>query len=175
MDRQGYIEYNSILSPEYSGKANSYARAIKILGEVLPYQNVLNLYGCSLYEISDIETIEELERLVKLEVVKLRNHEENRFNHGHSNQLSCPLKNFCSVVLRSLKGYAQYEHAMKVADVIVAYEHNAWQISRRLITHFDLTKEGTDAVSQTKHREGHGYFRHMILDNYDGKCALTRA
>lgn len=162
-----------MLSPDNSGKAYSYARAIQILEEVLPYQDVVKLHGRSLYEISDIETIEELERLVKVEVVKLKNHEKNIFDHGHPNQLSYPLKNFCSAALRSLKRYAQYEHDVKAADVIVAQEHNAQQISKRLLIHFDLTKEGTDEVIQTKHRNGQAYFRRMILANYEGKCALT--
>ena len=173
MDRLGFIEYNAMLSPGTSGKADSYARAIQILEEVLPYQNVVNLQGRSLYEISDTDTIEELERLVKVEVAKLKNHEKNIFDHGHPNQLSYPLKNFCSAALRSLKSYAQYEHDVKAADVIVAHEHNAQQISKQLLTHFDLTREGTDVVSETKRRNGQAYFRRMILANYEGKCALT--
>jgi putative restriction endonuclease len=173
VDKQGYREFNLMLSPEKSGKADSYTRAIRIIEEVLPYQNVVNLHGRSLYEISDIETIEGLERLVKVEVSKLKNHEENIFNHGNPNQLSYPRNNFCSAALRSLKSYAQYEHDVKAADVIVAQEHNPQQISKRLIAHFDLTKEGEDVVSQTKHRKGQEYFRRMILANYENRCALT--
>jgi putative restriction endonuclease len=36
MDRKGFIDFNTRLSPENSGKADSYARAIMILDEVLP-------------------------------------------------------------------------------------------------------------------------------------------
>ena len=43
MDRKGFIDFNTRLSPENSGKADSYARAIMILDEVLPYQNVIDL------------------------------------------------------------------------------------------------------------------------------------
>ena len=39
MDRKGFIDFNTRLSPENSGKADSYARAIMILDEVLPHQN----------------------------------------------------------------------------------------------------------------------------------------
>ena len=49
MDKQGYINFNLMLSPDKSGKADSYARAIGILDEVLKYQNVINLNGKSLY------------------------------------------------------------------------------------------------------------------------------
>ncbi|MBR4533161.1 MAG: hypothetical protein IKO85_01250 [Bacteroidaceae bacterium] len=57
MDRKGFIDFNTRLSPENSGKADSYARAIMILDEVLPYQNVIDLQGRSLYELSDVQYI----------------------------------------------------------------------------------------------------------------------
>ena len=173
MDKQGYIDFNLMLSPDKSGKADSYARAIAILEEVLKYQNVINLNGQSLYEISDIGTIEALEDLVKVEVKKMKNNEKNIFDYGRPNQRSYPLKNFCSAALRSLKDYIQYEHDVNAADAIVAREHNPQDISKCLIKHFDLTKEGSDVLSLTKHRKGQNYFRRMVLTNYGGRCALT--
>ena len=43
MDRNGFIYFNTRLSPKNSGKADSYAWAIMILDEVLPYQDVTDL------------------------------------------------------------------------------------------------------------------------------------
>ena len=43
MDRNGFIYFNTRLSPKNSGKADSYAWAIMILDEVLPYQDVADL------------------------------------------------------------------------------------------------------------------------------------
>ena len=43
MDRNGFIYFNTRLSPKNSGKAGSYAWAIMILDEVLPYQDVTDL------------------------------------------------------------------------------------------------------------------------------------
>ena len=43
MDRNGFIYINTRLSPKNSGKADSYAWAIMILDEVLPYQDVTEL------------------------------------------------------------------------------------------------------------------------------------
>ena len=43
MDRNGFIYINTRLSPKNSGKADSYAWAIMILDEVLPYQDVTDL------------------------------------------------------------------------------------------------------------------------------------
>ena len=45
MDRNGYIYFNTRLSPKNSGKADNYAWAIMILDEVLPYQDVTDLKG----------------------------------------------------------------------------------------------------------------------------------
>lgn len=173
MDKQGYIEFNLMLSPENSGKADSYARAIAILEEVLKYQSVINLNGQSLYEISDIKTIEALENLVKVEVAKMKKNDKSIFDYGRPNQRSYPLKNFCTAALKSLKNYIQYDHEVNAADAIVASEQDPQCISKRLLKHFDLTKEGSDAISQTKRRIGQSYFRRMVLANYGGRCALT--
>jgi len=169
MDRQGFIDFNTRFSPENSGKANSYASAIKILDEVLPFQNVVDLHGLSLYDIRDISVLEEVWNLVKEEVKKMKEGQPNIFDYGKPNQRSYPLNNFCSAALTSLIEYAQYEGA----EMIVRKETNPHTISTRLIKYFDLTKEGEDVSSETKRRKGQDYFRRMILANYGFRCALT--
>lgn len=173
MDRQGFVDFNTRLSPENSGKADSYARAIMILDEVLPHQNVINLHGLSLYDIPDASIIEDILRLVNDEVKKMKNNQPNIFDFGKPNQRSYPLNNFCSAALKSLKQYAQYEREVTLADRIVAHETDPRTISSKLIAHFDITKEGEDKASLTKQRKGQDYFRRMILANYGGRCALT--
>ena len=92
MDRKGFIDFNTRLSPENSGKADSYARAIMILDEVLPYQNVIDLQGRSLYELSDVTAIDDVLRLVNEEVKKMKNQQQNIFDdYGKPNQRSYPL------------------------------------------------------------------------------------
>ena len=173
MDKQGFIDFNTRLSPENSGKAPSYAMAINILDKVLQYQSVIDLHGQSLYDVRDTETIEAVLQLVGDEVKRMRRNEPNIFDYGKPNQRSYPLKNFCSSALRSLKQYAQYEQEVIVADSIVAQERNPRTISTKLIAHFDITKEGEDKISLTRQRKGQDYFRRMILANYGGRCALT--
>ena len=174
MDRKGFIDFNTRLSPENSGKADSYARAIMILDEVLPYQNVIDLQGRSLYELSDVAAIDDVLRLVNEEVKKMKNQQQNIFDdYGKPNQRSYPLKSFCSAALKSLKKYAEYEQEVVVADRIVAQETNPQTISKKLIAYFDITKEGEDQLSIAKRRKGQDYFRRMILANYGGRCALT--
>lgn len=173
MDRQGFIDFNTKLSPENSGKADSYARAIKILDEVLPYQDVIDLHGQSLYDVTDAAVIEAVLHMVNDEVRKMKKQQQNIFDYGKLNQRSYPLNNFCSAALKSLKQYAQYEQEVLVADRIVAQESNPKTISKKLIDHFDITKVGEDKASMTKQRKGQDYFRHMILANYGNRCALT--
>ncbi len=173
MDRQGFIDFNTRLSPENSGKADSYARAIKILDEVLPYQDVIDLHGHSLYDVRDVAVIKEVLLFVNSEVRKMRNNEQNIFDYGKPNQKSYPLKSFCSAALKSLMKYAQFEQEIEAADKIVAQETNPRTISKKLIVHFDLTKEGEDIESERKRRKGQEYFRRMILANYGSRCALT--
>lgn len=173
MDRQGFIDFNTRLSPENSGKADSYARAINILDEVLPYQNVIDLQGQSLYDVHDVAVIKEVLLFVNSEVRKMRNNEQNIFDYGKPNQKSYPLKSFCSAALKSLMKYAQFEQEVEAADKIVAQETNPRTISKKLIAHFDLTKEGEDIESERKRRKGQEYFRRMILANYGSRCALT--
>jgi putative restriction endonuclease len=103
----------------------------------------------------------------------MRKSEPNSFDYGKPNQKSYPLNNFCSAALKSLKAYAQYEQEVTTADRIVAQENNPRTISKKLITHFDITKEGEDKISMTKQRKGQDYFRRMILTNYGSRCALT--
>lgn len=173
MDRQGFIDFNTRLSPENSGKADSYARAIKILDEVLPYQDEIDLHGQSLYALHDVAVLEAILHFVNDEVRKMKNNEPNIFDYGKPNQRSYPLKSFCSAALKSLMKYAQFELEVKEADKIVAQETNPRTISTKLIAHFDLTKEGEDIESERKRRKGQEYFRRMILANYGGRCALT--
>ena len=169
MNRQGFIDFNTRLSPENSGKADSYARAIRILDEVLPYQDVIDLHGQSLYDVYDVAILEKVWTLVKEEVKKMKERQPNIFDHGKPNQRSYPLNNFCSAALTSLIEYAQFEGA----EMIARKETNPHTISIRLIKYFDLTKEGEDVASESKRRKGQDYFRRMILANYNCRCALT--
>jgi len=169
MNRKGFIDFNTRLSPENSGKADSYARAIKILDEVLQHQNAIDLHGQSLYDISDVVVIEDILRFVNEEVKKMKANQQNIFDFGKPNQRSYPLNNFCSAALKSLIEYAQYEGAER----IVARESDPHRISIKLITYFDIAREGEDVASETKRRKGQDYFRRMILSNYGCRCALT--
>lgn len=169
MDKQGFIDFNTRLSPESSGKATSYAQAIKILDELLPYQSVIDLQGQSLYEVHDIDVLEAVWNLVKEEVKKMKAAQPNIFDHGLPTQKSYPLGGFCAAAVSSLMEYAHFEGA----EMIARKETNPHTISTKLIRYFDLTKEGEDVVSETKRRKGQDYFRRMILSNYGFRCALT--
>lgn len=169
MDRQGFIDYNTRLSPENSRKASSYAQAIRILDAVLVHQHVIDLHGQSLYDIHDLAVLEQVWEIVKEEVKKMREGQPNIFDYGQPTQKSYPLGGFCTAAVTSLMDYAQFEGA----EMIVRKEANPQAISKKLIKYFDLTKEGEDVASETKRRKGQDYFRRMVLANYGCRCALT--
>lgn len=79
MDRNGFVYFNTRLSPENSGKAASYAQAIRILDAVLMHQHVVDLHGRSLYDIHDLAVLEQVWELVKEEVKKMK---DNAFDKG---------------------------------------------------------------------------------------------
>ncbi len=172
MNRQDFINFNARNSTQKSGKAYSYAKAIEILDNVLQHQNVINLNGMSLYDVNDPIVIEEILNLVRDEEKKMKRGYQSIFDYGKSDQTSYPLGNFCSAALSNLMVYAQYEQD-KAADEIVKQETNPKEISKKLILHYDITKEGKDEKSEAKRRRGQDYFRRMILNFYGGRCALT--
>ena len=163
MDKQGFLDFNTRLSPENSGKANSYAQAIKILDEVLPYQKVIDLNGQSLYDIHDVAIIESVLDFVRGEVKKMKGGQSNIFDYGKETQKSYPHGGFCSAALTSLIEYVQYDGA----ETIVAKASDPHVISKNLIKYFDIEKEGEDVESQTKRRRGQDYFRRCALTGID--------
>lgn len=174
MNREGFIEFNTSIFTENSGKADSYARAIEILDNVLSHQDAINLNGKSLYSIHELDLIEAIWYYVNDEAKKMRLQQPNIFDaYGDPNQRSYPLKNFCTAALRSLKEYAKHENETIEADRIVAQESNPQVISKKLIDHFDINRIGEDNYSMKKERKGQTYFRRMILKYYNCRCALT--
>ena len=169
MNRQGFIDFNSRYSTDKSGKASSYARAIEIMDDVLQHQNEIDLGVKSLYDVSNIDVIEDVLQLVNREVKKLKDGEPNIFDYDKQIPQSYLLKNFCSAALNSLIDYSQFE----TAEEIVAKEKDPLTISKKLIKHFGLIKDGEDVVYETKRRRGQEYFRRMILANYGYKCCIT--
>ena len=136
---------------------------------MLVYQDVIDLHGHSLYDISDVDVLEQVWELVKNEVRKMKDGQPNIFDYGQPTQKSYPLGGFCTAAVTSLMDYAQFDGA----EMIARKETNPHTISTRLIKYFDLTKEGEDVASETKRRKGQDYFRRMILANYNSCCALT--
>lgn len=168
MDRQGFIDFNTRLSPENSRKASSYAQAIRILDAVLVHQHVIDLHGQSLYDIRYLAVLEQVREIVKEEVRKMKDGQPNIFDYGQPTQKSYPLGGLCTAAVTSLMDYAQFEGT----EMIVRKETHPHTISTRLIKYFDLTMEGEDVASETKRRKGQDYFRRMILANYGSRCAL---
>lgn len=173
MNREGFIDFVARFSAENSGTANSYDIAIQILDKVLKHQDIIDLHGRSLYEIEDVEVIKSVLELVNVEVGKMKKSLPNIFDYGRPDQTSYPRNHFCSAALKKLIRYAEFEHDNEVADIIVANETNPRTISKKLLNHFDINKDGEDYETITKQRKGQEYFRRMILSIYGSRCAIT--
>jgi len=173
MDRLGFIEYSSLVSPSGSRKAACYATAIQILDEIFEQHDAMNLQGASLYSVDDAELLMRIKDFVVEEQKKAKHGNASIFDYGKPNQRSYATNRFCSSALQGLIGYLQYERNVVAANEIVSKEKSAKKISAKLLTHFDLTKEGKDAATESKRRVGQEYFRRMILTNYDCHCCVT--
>jgi len=75
--------------------------AIRILDEVLPHQSVINLHGRSLYDISDVATIDSLIALVRVEQAKMRRRERNLYDKAIDQGLITISPDDYSVILSS--------------------------------------------------------------------------
>ena len=77
MDRRGFIDFNTRLSPENSGKAASYAQAIRILDAVLMHQHVVDLFhtitpdgsSCDTVDIPGLDVLEDVRHCIRRSVV----------------------------------------------------------------------------------------------------------
>lgn len=169
MDKQGFIEFNKRFSTDKSRKASSYARAIEILDKVLLHHKLFGVGVNTLYNVSNSNIIEDVLEMVNREVEKYKKGKPNIFDYDKNIPPSYMVSNFCSAALNSLIDYSQFE----TAEEIVAKEKDPLTISKKLIKHFGLKKDGEDVVYETKRRRGQEYFRRMILANYGYKCCIT--
>lgn len=162
-----------MVSPFKSGKPASYATAVRIMDEIFKQDDVFGLAGESLCDIEDVGLLMKIRDFVKVEEKKKRQGKSSIFDYGKSNQTSYPCKAFCSASILSLIDFARYKSEMAAVDAIVSKQREAKKISSLLISHFDLTKEGTDEEAIIKRRKGQSYFRRMVLTNYTNQCCIS--
>ena len=168
-----------------SNKANSYLRAIELLGQVLKkHAHLYSRYG-DIWSIQSIELVDELYMYI-LEQQRL--YRTNAGIFAGESPKSYWEKGFCSAAVKSYKDFL----------ILHPYEERLWniynntseapnQISKEMLSekiksiekliedkNFDFsTKEGKETLSLVKTRVNQNFFRKMILHSYDRKCCIT--
>lgn len=172
MTQEGFREYTFSVYGKKNGTASSYLKAIRILDDIFAQQDVFALNGQPLSCVDNIELLINITDFIRLHEGFFREGKESIFRFGQSDQTSYPKKRFCSGAMAHLLRYYEYCKVQE-AVTISKTSRSCTAISKKLIKHFDLNKEGNDAVVQTKQRIGQDYFRKMVLVNYDNKCCVT--
>lgn len=156
-----------------NGTAGSYIQAIRILDNIFSQVDLFGLEKESLSAQKDMDLLLHVLDFVKTEERKYKKGESSIFRYGNPDQTSYPIKGFCSAAIKFLVKYIEFEKSQVQADHIVSKQKSGRTVSKVLLAHFDINKEGKDVETETRIRYGQNYFRRMVLANYAQKCCVT--
>jgi putative restriction endonuclease len=174
--RESFVAFIKSKNRDGSNRASSYIRAINLLDSILERKAPKELNSKSIWSISSAEHIQSLYQLV-LEHQKLG--EDGIF--GGEKPISYWRDGFCSAALKSYKEFLvthlyeqqmweTYRDSSLSPDQLPAQLANIDVVSAELLTE---GREGKDAVREVKTRIGQGFFRKMILSQYQTQCCIT--
>jgi len=181
--RDSFVAYMRAENAEGSNRASSYIRAIELLDSILSRKAPKELRAASIWAISSAKHIQALYELA-LEHQKLG--QDGLFKGEEPS--SYWKQNFCSAALKSYKEFLVthlYEQLMwetyqdpKIApEELAAHLANIDVESAELLVdekEFDFrSREGREALREVKTRIGQGFFRKMILAQYNTQCCIT--
>ena len=181
--KDAFSNYIREASTDGSNRASSYIRAIDLLDAILTRKATDLLGAPSLWTLSSPTKVHQLYEFVL---------EQQRLGESGIFQGETPVSywrdRFCSAALKSYKEYL----------VIHPYEQKLWDIyndpslgederaaklletepesAEVLLEQPDLdpnSREGRDVLRTTKTRHGQGFFRKMILHQYENRCCIT--
>lgn len=181
--RDSFVAFIKSENRDGSNRASSYIRAINLLDSILERNVPKELNAVSIWSISSAAHIQSLYQLV-LEHQKLGN--DGIFKN--EKPVSYWRDGFCSAALRSYREFlVTYLYEQKMWGVYQDTSIRPEELTERLsgqevesaellVVDKDLdlkTKVGKDAVREVKTRIGQGFFRKMILSQYNGQCCIT--
>lgn len=171
MTQQGFKNY---INASYSGSgaANSYIKAIRIIDDLLKYDDIFGLHGQSITCINDSDLLSQIAEYVYAQLTLYNQGLDSIFRNIGPRQTSYPRKGFCKAAMNHLLNYKDYEDALE-ADVLVGNESRGDVVAKKLVAFYKINKQGTDVMVAARARRGQAYFRKMILANYDNKCCIT--
>ena len=179
--REGYVRYMREAGAEGSNKANSYVRALELLGPILAKRRTHR-------DCADIFALESPERIGELyELVLEQQRMEDAGMFGGEEPSSYWRKRFYSAALKSYQEFLilapfkqkLWELARKGGDPAKLARQLAGQkigkAERLLLEHgMDYaTREGKDTIRAAKARVGQEFFRELILAEYRTQCCVS--
>ena len=181
--KDAFSSYIRETSTDGSNRASSYIRAIDLLNDILTRKAADLLDAPSLWTLSSPTKVHQLYEFV----LEQQRQGESGIFQGET-PVSYWRDRFCSAALKSYKEYL----------VIHPYEQKLWEIyndpnldeneraaklletepesAEVLLDQPDLdpnSREGRDVLRTTKTRHGQGFFRKMILHQYENRCCIT--
>ncbi len=172
MTDKGFEDYLFGVYGRKTGAASSYITAIEIIDEMFAKDDKFALKGESVLDIIDLDLLDMITRFVYEQQLLFKKGEDSIFRNINPQQTSYPRNNFCSAAISRLFNYRS-GMKFKEADDVIKGKRSGIKISKDLLNHFDINKEGIDVIKTAKTRLGQDYFRKMIIANYQGKCCVT--
>lgn len=173
MTKKGFEEYLYTVYDRKNGTAGSYVVAIRIIDELFKDNDVFHLNGKSIACIDDPALLTRISEFVRAQQSLYKKGIPSFFQNTKANQTSYPEKGFCSAALGQLLNYCAYDADERSAEVIVRGATNGAKVSKELSSLFKVDKEGKDKQAEVNVRLGQGYFRKMVLANYNNKCCVS--
>lgn len=182
-NREAYVAFIMSENRAGSNRATSYIRALDLVDSILKRKASVQLEAPSIWDITSLQHIQQLYLLV-LEHQRLG---EDGIFEGEK-PISYWRDRFCSAALKSYKQFLvadRYEQKMwhtyydpsinpnelsfyladidvDDAEILVEDEGLEW-----------VGRDGKDAIREVKTRIGQGFFRKMILKQYNTQCCIT--
>lgn len=179
--RESFAEYINAENREGSNKASSYIRALNLLAQIMRRS--------PLFDVSDFWATASVDKISALYeyALEFQKNEDSIFlqtdfppSYGRNGYYSAALKSYIEFLV-----IHQYEQQLwdiyqdpkvepeKLAKKLVATKVKSVEL---LVEEKDLdfkSREGKDAIREVKARIGQGFFRKMILNQYNTQCCVT--
>ena len=173
MTQQGFYDFLYDTCNSNTGAIKSYITAIHIIDELFLGDDVFGLQGKSVSCIDDLELLMQINEFIRAQQYQYKKGNDSFFDNINPNQQSYARGGFCSAAFGKILDYYAQDAKEKEAWTLLKEKTKATGVSKKLIELFDIDKEGDDVEVKARARLGQGYFRKMVLHNYDNQCCVT--
>lgn len=173
MTQQGFYDFLYDTCKSNTGAIKSYITAIRIIDELFIGDDVFGLEGKSVTSIDDLDLLMRINEFIRAQQYQYKKDNDSFFDNINPNQQSYARGGFCSAAFGKILEYYAQDAKEKEAWTLLKEKPKATGVSKKLVELFDIDKKGEDIEVETRARLGQGYFRKMVLHNFDYKCCVT--